>query len=85
MNKHKSRPNELLPKLKKEIERFTNENRSGKSRLNYFKNKMKELGLKEKKSFIPLKHRKLLKQHKKIKEKREIEEYGEILTKKRKK
>lgn len=79
------RPSELLQKLKKEIIRFTNENKSGKSRFNYFKNKMKELGMKDKKSFIPFKHRLLLKEHKTKKQQREIEEYGSVISKKFKK
>ncbi|RVD90763.1 hypothetical protein TUBRATIS_28130 [Tubulinosema ratisbonensis] len=85
MKKHKSNPKEILERLKKEIEKFTNENRSGKSRINYFKNKLKDLGMKEKKSFIPFKHRLLLKKHKLIKQEREKKDYGEILSKKKNK
>lgn len=60
-----------IKKLSKEIERWSYENGKGKDRIRYYKDEIKQLGGKFKKSHIPFKHGLLLEKHRK--KKKEIE------------
>lgn len=61
-----------IQSLLREVEKWDAENKGGKQKIKYMRKQIEDLGGKEKKHFIPLKHRFLLKKHadKKKREKR---------------
>lgn len=73
-----------IRKLLCEIEDWTAENSGGKERIKHMKKRIESSGGRIKKYFIPLKHRFLLKKHKKKKEENARKEHlGKTSRKKR--
>ena len=75
--KKRNKPVPDIKPLLYEIEKWTNENRSGKSKMLFFEKQMHKLGMKQKKHFIPFKHRLLLKHHRMHKSNEFFIDYGE--------